>query len=497
MWGFVFSTPLRASLAVFTLALFVTSTWAVAQEKVLYSFNPDVSDGYNPQAPLIADGAGNLYGTASEGGVHNYGVLFKLSPRQGGGYAETALHSFGRGSDGRNPLGGLVFDHAGNLYGTSEYGGIHGGGTVFELSPNGSGGWTETVLHNFGNGSDGYYPFAGLIVDSGGNLYGTTEGGGVHSGGTAFELSPRQGGGYTETVLHSFGNGTDGYYPEAGLVLDAHGNLYGTTESGGTHSCSGGACGTVFELSPRQGGGYTETVLHNFGNGTDGYFPYYGSLIFDGSGNLYGTTEQGGVHGSGTAFELSPKQGGGYTETVLHSFGNGTDGVDPEGGLIFDTSGNLYSTTIYGGIHNFGTVFELSPRQGGGWTETVLRSFDGPNGGYPTAGLIRDSAGNIYGTTYYDGTYYVGTVFELSPNGSGGYQETVLHNFDPRAPVGAEPDAGLVFDSAGNLYGTTIESGTGGNGTVFELSPGQGEAGRRRRCSTSTAATGRIPCRGA
>ena len=468
------SSGLRVALAVFTVALFATSTWA--QEKVLYSFNPEVQDGYEPNAGLIADGAGNRYGTTSSGGIHSYGTVFELSPKEGGGYTERVLHSFGLGTDGRSPIAGLVLDGAGNLYGTTEYGGIHscpggGCGTVFELSPREGGGWTETVLHSFGNGTDGIFPQAGLVSDAVGNLYGTTESGGIHSVGAVFELIPRQGGGYTETVLHSFGNGNDGFFPEAGLVRDANGNLYGTTYEGGIH-----VLGTVFELSPRQGGGYTETVLHSFGNGTDGYYPYYGSLVIDGGGNLYGTTQQGGIHGLGTAFELSPREGGSYSETLLHSFGNPAtqDGSEPEAGFIFDTAGNLYSTTLYGGIHNSGTVFELSPNGSGGWTEMVLRSFDGTDGGNPQAGLILDGAGNLYGTTYYDGIYFVGTAFELSPNGSGGWAETVLHSFDPRGTDGALPYAALLFDSAGNLYGTTTESGTNGDGTVFELSPAEG-----------------------
>ena len=432
------SIGLRATLAILTLALFVTGTCAAQQETVLHSFG-NGNDGAFPEAGLIFDSAGNLYGTTYGGGIHcpdvgGCGTVFELSPREGGGYTETVLHSFGNGTDGQYPQASLILDGVGNLYGTTSGGGIHtscsngygpGCGTVFELSPREGGGYTETVLHSFGNGTDGQYPQAGLVMDGAGDLYGTTYGGGIYTScsngygpgcGTVFELSPREGGGYTETVLHSFGNGMDGQNPYAGLILDSQGNLYGTTYYGGT-DCAPYGCGTVFELSPREGGGYMETVLHSFGNGTDGENPY-ASLILDSHGNLYGTTYYGGIHDGGTAFELSPREGGGWTETVLHSFGNGTDGSEPYAGLILDSHGNLYGTTYYGGIHLYwGTAFELSPREGGGYTETVLRSFDynGTDGARPEGGLIMDTAGNLYGTTYSGGIHGYGTVFEITP----------------------------------------------------------------------------------
>ncbi len=411
-----FSIGLGTALTIFTVTLLVTSTWAASHESVLHSFNNNGTDGVNPYAGLIADTSGNLYGTTVEGGIHNLGSVFELTPRQGGGWTETVLHSFGRGTDGTDPYASLIFDAAGNLYGTTQQGGIHNSGTVFELSPRQGGGWTETVLHSFNNnGIDGAYPLGGLIFDAAGNLYGTTQQGGIHSCqgktcGTVFELTPKQGGGWTETVLHSFGNGTDGVNPQAGLIIDAAGNLYGTTYQGGIHNL-----GTVFELTPRQGGGWTETVLHSFGRGTNGVSPN-ASLTVDAAGHLYGTTIAGGILNDGTVFELTPSQGGGWTETVLHSFGNGTDGVNPQASLIIDAAGNLYSTTIAGGIHTDGTVFELSPQPGGGWTETVLHSFgNGTDGVSPYAGLIIDAAGNLYGTTIGGGIHTDGTVFEITP----------------------------------------------------------------------------------
>jgi len=416
MLGKRFSIGLRTTLTMFTLTLLAASSWATPHESVLHSFNNNGADGVNPYAGLIFDVAGNLYGTTVEGGIHNLGTVFELTPTQGGGWTETVLHSFGRGTDGAGPYGSLIFDGAGNLYGTTQLGGIHNGGTVFELTPMQGGGWTETVLHSFNdNGADGAYPLASLIFDAAGNLYGTTQQGGIHSCkgktcGTVFEMTPREGGGWSESVLHSFGNGTDGVNPQGSLISDASGNLYGTTYQGGIHSQ-----GTVFEMTPRDGGGWTETVLHSFGRGTDGVSPN-ATLIFDTTGNLYSTTIAGGIHNGGTVFELSPQDGGGWTETVLHSFGNGTDGANPQAGLVIDATGNLYGTAITGGIHSDGAVFELSPQPGGGWAETVLHSFgNGADGINPYAGLIVDAAGNLYGTTVAGGIHADGTVFEIAP----------------------------------------------------------------------------------
>jgi uncharacterized repeat protein (TIGR03803 family) len=391
---------------------------------------------------------------------------------------EKVLHNFDSG-DGASPFGTLLFDASGNLYSTTLGGGIHDFGTAFELVPAEGGGWTETVLHSFGRGNDGFLAWGSLIPDSAGNLYGTTIFGGIHTScaeaydtcGTVFELSPREGGGWTETVLHNFNsNRSDGFYPYGALVMDGAGNLYGTTTQGGIHECN---CGTVFELSPRVGGGWTEKVLHSF-NIRDGSLPF-GNLIFDAAGNLYGTTNAGGIHGYGTLFELSPREGGGWTETVLHSFGAGNDGTFPNAGLIFDASGNLYGTTYSGGIHGWGTAFEFSPNQDGGWTEKVLYNFNnnGREASAPESNLIFDALGNLYGTSYAGGINPCfetgcGTVYELSPRQDGGWTQTVLHNFG-NSGDGIYPETGLIFDAAGNLYGTTSEGGMHGAGTVFEI----------------------------
>jgi uncharacterized repeat protein (TIGR03803 family) len=327
---------------------------------VLYSFGG--KHGNEPNGGLVFDGAGNLYGTTIEGGTYSDGTVFELTPQASGGWTEKVLHSFGNGTDGIGPRGSLVFDGAGNLYGTTYDGGKYYlyGGTVFKLTPKVDGSWKEKVLHSFGNGADGDQPYANLIFDAAGNLYGTTFVGGTYNGGTVFELTPQAGGGWTESLSYSFGGGTDAAMPYAGLIFDAAGNLYGTTVEGGAYSG-----GTAFELKPQAGGGWTENLLYSFGKGKDAAAPSAG-LIFDASGNIYGTTSEGGTYGGGTVFELTPQAGGGWKEKVLHSFGNGTDGDRPNANLIFDAAGNLYGATSEGGTNNDGTVFELTPQAGGG-----------------------------------------------------------------------------------------------------------------------------------
>ena len=242
------SIPWVAIPVIFAAILFVSSTGAAAQEKVLHSFNNNGTDGIVPDGGVIFDAAGNLYGTTWSGGAYDYwGTVYELTPAAGGGWTEQVLHSFNNvDTDGASPAAGPIFDTAGNLYSTTAGGGTYLKGTVFELTPTAGGGWTETVLHNFGNGTDGATPIAGLIFDAAGNLYSTTSGGGTSGNGTVFELSPNGSGGWTETVLHNFHyNGTDGVSPYAGLIFDAAGNLYGTTREGGTSSY-----GTVFEITP-------------------------------------------------------------------------------------------------------------------------------------------------------------------------------------------------------------------------------------------------------
>ena len=354
----------------------------------------------------------------------------------------TVLYSFAGGADGAHPYSGLIRDGAGNLYGTTSQGGDLGDwGTVFKLDTTGK----DTVLYSFTGGADGAIPYASLIRDAKGNLYGTTSRGGFGDWGTVFKLTLNTTGKYE--VLHSF-NGADGANPSAGLIRDAAGNLYGTARFGG------GAydVGTVFKLDATG----TETVLHRF-NGADGAYPYAG-LIRDAKGNLYGTTPQGG-NGSGTVFRLMNRTG---KYEVLYRFTSGGGGAFPFAPLIRDAAGNLYGVTQYGGASDLGTVFELDSTG----KEIVLHSFTGPDGVYPIAGVIRDAAGNLYGTTRFGGTYDCGTLFKLDAIGT--YE--VLHTFTCGAD-GGRPIAGLIRDEAGNLYGTTPDGGAFENGTVFKFTP--------------------------
>jgi uncharacterized repeat protein (TIGR03803 family) len=378
-------------------------------------------------------------------------ALLLIAARPVQAQTEAVLYNFGsRPDDGYYPYAGLTFDKKGNLYGTTSEGGAYSDGTVFEVTKDG----TEKILYSFGSqAGDGAYPFAGLIFDKEGNLYGTTYEGGAYGDGTVFELTAAG----TETVLYSFGSQTgDGTYPFAGLIFDKKGNLYGTTINGGAY---GG--GTVFELTAAG----AEKVLYSFGSQAgDGARPYAG-LTFGKKGNLYGTTKGGGSDGSGTVFELTAAG----TEKVLHSFsidGGDGDGYFPYAGVTFDKTGNLYSTTYAGGAYDHGTVFELTP----GGTEKILYSFGSQTGDgyYPDAGLVFDKTGNLYGTTSEGGAYGKGTVIELAAAGT----EKVLYSFVGQTGDGCLPYFGsLIFDKKGNLYGTTIGCGAETEGTVFKLVP--------------------------
>jgi uncharacterized repeat protein (TIGR03803 family) len=366
---------------------------------------------------------------------------------------------------------GVTIDPVGNLYGATVGGGVYGQGTVFELTPSSNGRWAEHVLHDFTGGKDGAAPYASPIFDAAGNLYGTTRYGGASGNGTVFELMPDSNGQWTERVLHQFTGGKDGGQPWSGLILDSSGNLYGTTSEGGNSSdCAYSSCGVVFELTPSANGDWKEKVLHAF-TGKDGGSPL-ASLVFDGGDNLYGTTEWDSVYSGGTVFELAHDSNGGWTEHVLHRFSRGNDGGNPVAGLILNAAGHLYGTTEFGGHcgeSSCGVVFELTRTSNGRWTEHVLHNFTGGvDGSVPIAGVIFDPAGNLYGTASEGGVYRQGTVFELTADSDGKWTEHVLHQFTPGKGAGA-PNAGLTFDSAGDLYGTTLVGGSYGKGTVFEL----------------------------
>jgi uncharacterized repeat protein (TIGR03803 family) len=385
---------------------------------------------------------------------------------------EGVLFSFpGSQKSANGPIAGVIFDASGNLYGTTTGDG-NGFGTVFELTPAAGGRWTEETLYSFGiSGSgDGNFPVAGLVSDAAGNLYGTTEDGGSACNppgcGVVFELTPSPQAGWTEKVLYSFhANGTDGNSPQSGLVLDAKGNLYGTTVLGGTSNL-----GTVYELTPAADGNWKEKMLHSFDENRDGRNPS-ASLIFDASGNLYGTTSGNGVFPYGTVFELTPTAGGKWKEKILQSFGKSNGGGFVMSGVIFDPAGNLYGTTANGGDQDVGTVFELSPQAGEDWTAKILYSFNrgGADGQSPATGVIMDSAGNLYGSTQGGGPHNDGIVFKLSPAARGAWAEEILHNFN--FTDGFFPDAPLIIDASGHLYGTTLLGGANGGGEVFEIIP--------------------------
>lgn len=390
---------------------------AAAQEQVLHIFNG--RDGANSFSGLVFDAAGNLYGTTQQGGNTGYGTVFKLTRRSNGTWSETVLHNFhgpfGLDPGGLDPSAALIFDSAGNLYGTTFEGGVHGLGVVFELSPGADGKWTETVLHAF-NGSDGGRPVAPLIFDKAGNLFGTSTGAPPRLG-NVFELSRGSNGVWTETVVHTF-DGKDGSGPYGGLIFDTAGNLYGTSETGGAHKYFG----NVFKLTPGRDGKWAETVLHSFSskNG-DGAYPGAG-LLLDAAGNLFGTTFGGGLpnceFGCGIVFELTPGANGKWRETILHEFTGGADGADPLAAFTADAAGNLYSTTTFGGnpvcSAGCGVVFKLVADANGKWAETVLSSFDGYDGAIPWSNVILDPAGNLYGTTSDGGNNGNGVVFKVA-----------------------------------------------------------------------------------
>jgi uncharacterized repeat protein (TIGR03803 family) len=393
----------------------------------------------------------------------------------GGSGSENALYSFSGGGDPKFPYAGLIFDKAGNLYGTTEFGGgTNNQGTVFEMTPNSNGGWTETVLYNFTGSTDGGQPYGSLVFDAAGNLYGTTNFGGSANCnlgcGTVFKLTPGSAG-WNETVLYTFTGGSDGREPYARLRFDAAGNLYGTTLLGGNISsvCSSG-CGTVFKLT-HGSSGWTESVLYAFQGATDGASPYDG-LAFDATGNLYGTTYAGGASGYGVIFKLTPGSSG-WTEGVLHTFKGGIDGRYSYGDLILDAAGNLYGTAFQAGGQGYGVVFELRPNSKGGWNETVLHSFGNAPAANPVAGLVMDTTGNLYGTTMLGATQSscgggCGTLFKLSPSPGGGWTYKVVHDFG-KGTDGYHPTGDLILDSAGNIYGTTQAGGAQGSGMVFEI----------------------------
>lgn len=367
---------------------------------------------------------------------------------------------------GAPPNGGLIADANGNLYGTlhSEEILASGGdadtfGAVFELT-NSGGVWSQNILYSFQGEAhhDGLDPVAGLIFGPQGSLLGTTEYGGEgafcgYGCGTVFGLAPQAGGSWTERAYKFLHGGS----PQASLVMDASGNIYGTAVAGSSKA------GAVFEFSPAAGGGWSMATLYNFPatKGNQGTYPE-APVILDGAGNLYGTAQGGGEYKAGTAYRLSPS-GSGWTFTALYAFGNSAiqDGANPTAGLVMDASGNLYGATTLGGTNNFGTIFELSPTPKGHWKETILHNFSAEDGEQPATSLIFDSAGNLWGVAPQGGQFNYGTIFELSPSG-GSWNFNVVYSFanngDGRFP------SGPLLDFQGNLYGVSST-------IAFELIP--------------------------
>jgi hypothetical protein len=450
-----FSSATR-TLAILVALVMVGSSVSAAEwnEKVLYSFQGG-NDGAVPAGGVVFDMQGNLYGattyTSSCPTTFDCGTVFELSPpqRKGGAWTETSLHVF-QGhdqDDGGSPEGGVILDAGGNLYGTTAYGGSGpcillgtavGCGTVYEIVPpkQKGGAWTEKVLYSFRGNKDGQFPWGDLVFDAAGNLYGATQFGGGYGScdapfyqhcGTIFKLSPPKtmGGKWTEKVLYSFRSGADGANPNGGLILDDERAVYGTTLFGGNSGCksdSGIGCGTAFQLKPptRKGGIWRERMLHRFADGEDGAGPN-GGLIFDAKGSLYGTTGGGGIGACGLAFRLKPVGGDRWVEDALYDFAGGSDGCGPGAGLLFDSLGSLYGTSL-GGRTFLGVVFRLKPpMHGSHWPFTLLYNFTGaPDGNHPTASLVFDNTGSLYSTSQWGGTAQscqggCGTVFKVTP----------------------------------------------------------------------------------
>lgn len=401
------------------IAMFSCAVYAqAATYSVVRNFNPN-SGGDIPYGGLMMDHAGNLFGADSAGGTGNWGTIFELLPNGKGGWTYDEIYDCGKMNDCSVPVGSLVMDQAGDLYGVTYF------GNVFELMPSGSGVWTARVIHTFGGGSDGSAP-SPLILDAAGNLYGVNATGGQDNLGYVFELMSSIGG-WSLVHLHDF-TGSDGAGTTntaggevAGLVWDAAGNLYGTTGLGGSSSKCQGGCGLIFELK-NESGSWTEIVLHNFSDG-DGANPD-AQLTIDSAGNLYGTTTSGGTKGLGVVFKLTQSSGK-WSARVLHNFtGAHLDGAYPNTPLIMDTAGNLFGATESGGadlqscqvMNDFGcgTAFELSPN-GTQWKMTILHAFTGrKDGGFP-GGVVRDASGNLYGAAQAGGANAGGVLFKIVP----------------------------------------------------------------------------------
>ena len=388
-----FAKPFSHVLVLACALLLVQSTRAQSFN-VIHNFTGG-ADGANPLNGLMMGAGGTMYGTTSAGGAYNSGTVFRIAPT---GVLQT-IYAFQGGADGSSPQSFLIEDSAGHLYGTTSAGGAFGGGTVFRIVNN-----TKAILHNFGSGRDGSAPLGGLVFDSAGNLYGTTSAGGANGNGTVFMLS-LTGPLWRETVLYSFGTGSDGAAPYAGVTLDSAGDVLGTTSAGGT-----GGYGTVFQLTRAHS--WAESIVYNFQNQNDGGVPYAG-LIADGHGNFYGAATEGGSQGGGSIFELTPA-GSGWNFTPIDSLaGWGISGTFRN--LMLSSSGTLYATTHCDGQDSAGTVYELVPGSGGTWTYTLLYSFTGGTDGLYSFSNLVMFGNRLYGTTNQGGADGYGVVFAVFP----------------------------------------------------------------------------------
>jgi hypothetical protein len=405
-------TSFAMIVGVAMIALCVSEVHAGVQESVILHF--DNANGAYPSAPLVADAKGNLYGAAANGGhgcpTYGCGLIFELSPTAGGGWSQTVLYAFnGTPTDGRNPSS-LTFGPKGDLYGFVG-GGANSNGAIFELAKGTNGAWTESLIYSFPT-QDGDNQGSPIVFDGKGNIFGTIRFGGEQENGAVYELTPQSNGSYTGNLIYQFTDTSgDGEYPFGGVVLDAKGNVYGTTDFGGEFN----NYGTVWELMPNGSGGWTESVIYDFTGKNDGAFPA-APLTIDASGNLYGTTTFAGANSIGTAFELSPN-GAAWNFSLLYSFGNNPGDGYQASKLIFDAKGNLYGATQGGGdgcnAPGCGVVFQLMP-QSGVWKETILHQFESADDGSQSlGGVLIDNAGDrLFGMTQYGGGRYgYGTVF--------------------------------------------------------------------------------------
>jgi|ERR1700722_4876944 len=391
-------------LCIAALTLAAAMSLSAQTEKNIHTFK--FLNGDAPTADgFVADGKGNLYGTSGNGGI-GWGSVFELSLNPNGTWTETVIYSFSPSTafPEQFPHGGLIIDAKGNLYGTTEvsFEGF-GAGTAFELSPGSSGNWTLKSLYNFDAGFDGISPYARLTMDKAGNLYGTTLQGGTKGFGTVFELAANADGTYSEKILHNFTGKDDGGSPIAGVVIDGAGNLYGMAELGGISDY-----GVIYQIAPGSNGTWTDHIVHSFPGGNGGTATF-AAMAIDKQGKLYAAAAY-------SLLELTPTITGSWTTRSIHTFAGGSDGAYAEGALTFDAVGNLYGTTFSGGVH-MGTVFKLSPGENGAWTEQILHNFVGGNDGkFPQfANLVVDAKGNVYGTTGTGGASGDGAAFEITP----------------------------------------------------------------------------------